>query len=164
KGPSAEATAPPNVTQHFQPTLKDNFAEPALGPGWEWPQDNEPIYRLGNSRGLELSPRPAFATNLIGAILSKRTVSGNYLATAVADISETKPGTFVGIAVIGDAANAVGLAQGDEKLMLWRVQKGVHQNVASVDAPKGEQLHLRVSATSGRLYQFAASADGQTWM
>jgi beta-xylosidase len=162
KGPSAEATAPPEVTQHFPPSLKDTFAEPALSPGWEWPQDNEPIYRLGNS-GLELSPRPAFATNLLGAILSKRTVSGNYLATAVVDISQAKAGNFVGIAVIGDAANAVGLAVGDGKLMLWRVQKGVHQKIVSVDALKGEQLHLRVSATGGRLFQFAASADGQTW-
>jgi hypothetical protein len=47
--------------------------------------------------------------------------------------------------------------------MLWRVQKGMHQKIVSLDAPKSEQMHLRVSATGGRLFQFAASADGQTW-
>jgi xylan 1,4-beta-xylosidase len=165
KGPSAQATAPPEVAQHLQACFKDNFAEPTLGPGWQWPQNNEPIYRLGTPKGgLELLPRPAFATNVLGAILSQRTVSGNYLATTVVDISDAKDGNFAGIAAIGDAANAVGLAVGDGKLMLWRVQKGVHQKIVSLDAPKSEQMHLRVSATGGRLFQFAASADGQTWM
>jgi xylan 1,4-beta-xylosidase len=164
KGPSAEATTPPETAQHLQAAFKDSFAEPTLGPGWQWPQNNEPICRLGTGKGgLELLPRPAFATNLLGAILSQRIVSGNYLATTVVDVSDAKDGTFVGLAVIGDTANSVGLAVGDGKLMLWRVQKGVHQKIASVDAPKTEQLHLRVSATGSRLFQFAASTDGQTW-
>jgi beta-xylosidase len=165
KGPSAEATASAEVAQHVPKTFKDTFAEPTLNPGWGWPQDNEPICRLGTSPkgGLELAPRPAFATNLLGAILSQRTVSGNYSATAVVDVSETKAGSFVGIAAIGDAANAVGLAVGDGKLMLWRVQRGVHEKIVSLDAPKSEQIQLRVSATGGRLFQFAASVDGQTW-
>jgi beta-xylosidase len=164
KGPSAEATTPPEVAQHLQAAFKDDFAQPTLGPGWQWPQNNEPIYRLGAAKGgLELLPRPAFATNLLGAILSQRIVSGNYLATTVADISDAKDGSFVGIAVIGDTANSVGLAVGDGKLMLWRVQKGIHQKIVSVDAPKSGQIHLRVSATGGRLFQFAASLDGQAW-
>jgi xylan 1,4-beta-xylosidase len=55
------------------------------------------------------------------------------------------------------------LAVGDGKLMLWRVQRGTHQKILSVDAPKSEQIHLRVSATGGHLFQFATSSDGQTW-
>jgi beta-xylosidase len=164
KGPSAQAKAPPDVAQHVQTAFKDNFAEPTLAPGWGWPQNNEPIYRLGASKGgLELSPRLAFGTNLLGAILSQRTVSGNYTATTVADISEVKAESFVGIAAIGDAANAIGLAAGDGKLTLWRVQKGVHQEIARVATPKTEQIHLRVSARDGHVFQFAASADGQQW-
>ena len=164
KGPSAEAMSPPEAAQHAGGAFTDDFAGQALSPGWEWPQDNEPIYQVGTPKGgLELSPRPAFATNLLGAILSQRTTSGNYLATAVADIAEAKAGSFVGIAVIGDAANAIGLAVAEGKLMLWRVQKGVHQKIVSADAPKSEKIHLRVSATGGRSFQFSASADGQTW-
>jgi hypothetical protein len=164
KGPSVEATAPLEVAQHIQKAFKDTFADATLNPGWGWPQNNEPIFRLGGPKGgLELSPRPAFATNLLGAILSQRTVSGNYVAATVVDLSDPKPENFVGIAVIGDAANAVGLAVGDGKLMLWRVQKGVHQRIVSVDAPKSEQLHLRVSATGGHVFQFATSENGLTW-
>jgi xylan 1,4-beta-xylosidase len=164
KGPSAEATAPPEVAQHIQKAFKDTFADATLNPGWEWPQNNEPVYRFGGPKGgLELSARPAFATNLLGAILSERTVSGNYVATTIVDLSDPKPESFVGIAIIGDAANAVGLAVGDGKLILWRVQKGVHQRIVTVDAPKSEQLHLRVSATGGHAFQFTASTDGQSW-
>jgi beta-xylosidase len=164
KGPSAEAKAPPEVAQHNRPSVAENFSDTSLSPGWSWPQNNEPIYRVGvPGVGLELRPQPAFATNLLGAILSQRTVSGNYIATTVADVSELKAGSFVGIAAIGDAANAVGLAVGDGKLMLWRVQKGVHEKIVSVDVPKSQQVHLRVSAKDGHVFQFAASADGQQW-
>jgi len=164
KGPSAQAQAPPEAAQHSQAIFNDNFMEGSLGAGWDWPQNSEPVYKLATTRGgLELSPQPAFATNLLGAILTQRTVSGNYTATTVADISEEKAGIFVGIAAIGDAANAVGLAVGDGKLMLWRVQKGVHQRIVSIDAPKSEQIHLRLSAKDGHVFQFAASADGQQW-
>jgi xylan 1,4-beta-xylosidase len=166
KGPSAQATAPPEVVQHDQHAFKDTFADATLNPSWGWPQNNEPIIRLGTSPkgGLELSPRPAFATNLLGAILSQRTVSGNYLATTVIEMSDAKPGSFVGIATIGDAANAVGLALGDGELMLWRVQRGTHDKIVSLDAPKSEQIHLRVSVTGGHLFQFAASTDGEKWI
>src|SRR5437667_281004 len=111
---------------------------PAYGDGitaWACEQEHNPISRIGTAPkgGLELAQRPAFATNLLGAILSQRTVSGDYLATAVVDLSDPKPGSFVGIAAIGDTANAIGLTVGDGKLMLWRVQKGVHQKIISVD-------------------------------
>lgn len=164
KGPSAEAITPPETAQHVQLSVKDNFAEATLAPSWGWPQNNEPVYKLGTGKGgLELSPRPAFATNLLGAILSQRTISGDYAATTVVDISDVQVGTYVGIAAIGDAANAVGLAMGDGKLVLWRVQKGVHQKITSVDAPKLDQIHLRVSARAGHIFHFAFSTDGQQW-
>src|ERR1051325_8108487 len=161
KGPSAQAIAPPEVAQHGRTGFADSFRGPTLDPSWGWPQNNEPICKLGT--GLELSPRPAFATNLLGALLSRRTTSGNYTATIVADISELKSGVYVGLAVIGDAANAVGLALGDGKLMLWRAQKGVHQTIASADAPKSEQIHLQLTAKGGHIFQFAASEDGKKW-
>src|ERR1051326_470895 len=164
KGPSAQANLPFDMAQHRHTLFEDHFAEPDLDASWQWPQENEPIHRLPEAgSGLDLSPRPAFATNLLGAIISQRTISGDYAATAVADVSDQKPGTFVGIAVIGDEANAVGLAIGDKKLMLWQERKGVHQRIASVEAPKPGQIHLRVSAKDGHIFQFSASDDGQKW-
>ncbi len=164
KGPSAQANAPFDMSQHRQTAFEDHFAGPNLDASWQWPQENEPIYRLAETGpGLNLSPRPAFATNLLGAIISQRTVSGNYTATAVADISDEKPGAVVGIAVVGDEANAVGLAIGDKKLMLWRVQRGIHQRIVSVDAPRPGQIHFRVSAKDGHIFQFSTSEDGQKW-
>jgi beta-xylosidase len=164
KGPSSQARLPLAMAQHRQTIFEDRFIEPTLGATWAWPEDNEPICQTAAARGgLELSPRPAFATNLLGAMISQRTVSGNYTATTVTDVSDEQAGAFVGIAVIGDAANAIGLAVGDGKLMLWRVQKGVHQRITSAEAPKPGQIHLRVSARDGHIFQFAASEDGQNW-
>lgn len=165
KGPSAQANLPLDMMrQHQQPLFEDHFAGPTLDASWDWPQENEPICQLAAAgNGLDLSPRPPFATNLLAAIISQRTISGNYTADAVADVTDEKPGAFVGLAVIGDEANAVGLAVGDKRLILWRVQKGVHQRMANVDAPKQGRIHLRVSAKDGHIFQFAASEDGQKW-
>lgn len=163
-GPSPIGNAPDNAVQHRRFVFDDHFSSATLGPGWQWPQDNEPSCRMTGQGGLDLSPRPAFATSLLGAIISQRTVSGDYSATTVIDISDAKPGSFVGIAAIGDVENAIGLAVGEGKLMLWRVQKGLHQRIVSVDSPKSEKIHLRFSARDGHVFQFAASEDGQKWM
>jgi hypothetical protein len=48
-------------------------------------------------------------------------------------------------------------------LVLWRRDKGKEQILAEVAAPTGPKLHLRLQASNGHLFRFAASADNQTW-
>jgi beta-xylosidase len=165
RGPSTRAASPLGKTQRRQLNFVDEFSKPALLPGWQWPQNNEPAWqvRIGKGHHLELSPRSVSATNLLGAILARSTTTGDYTATAVVGVSESKASGFAGIAAIGDAANAMGLAVGDGKIVLWHRDNSRHQELASVAAPAGSRVHLRLVASQGHVFHFASSPDGVKW-
>ena len=165
-GPSSNAPSPFGAHPNRRLDFEDSFTGPALRPGWQWPQDSEPVYHLesGATGRLALSPPADSATNLLGATLAVATTGGDYTAETVIERSSLKTNSFAGIAVIGDLANAIGLAVGDSKLVFWRRDKGKHQKLAEVDAPKSARLHLRLSAEKGQIFHFAASRDGRTWI
>jgi xylan 1,4-beta-xylosidase len=169
-GPGIAAPSPLGAIQQRSPgagarvDFLDDFAGGQLRPGWQWPQDNEPDSKsvAGKEGGLILSPEVNVATNLLGAILARSTTRGDYEAAAI--LHRPKPGVFAGIAAIGDIANATGLAVRDEKLVLWRRDKGTQKILSEIAAPEGPKLHLRLRATDGHLFRFEASANGENWV
>jgi len=165
QGPSSTAASPFASQQKQRLDFDDTFAGPALRPGWQWPQDNEPLCRFekGKRGRLLLSPQPAFANDILGATVAVATLGGDYLAETVLEISSSNSNSVAGIAAVGDLANAVGLAVAGDKLVLWRRDKGHHQELAKVDAPRGTVLHLRLSVENGHVFHFAASSDGKKW-
>jgi hypothetical protein len=97
-------------------------------------------------------------------MLAIATTLGDYLAETVVDTSDLAPGSFAGIAAIGDPANAIGLAVNEGKLVLWRRdKKQQNQNLAETPLPKAARTHLRVSAKDGRTFHFTYSPDGKNW-
>jgi hypothetical protein len=78
-------------------------------------------------------------------------------------LSKPQPGVAAGIAVVGDAANATGLALGNGKLLLWRREKGDQKIVVEVDAGEAGRQRLKVTATGGNRFRFSASPDGKHW-
>src|SRR5882672_7999004 len=123
KGPSTVASSPFGAAQQqvrgaAAPfNFLDEFNEPQLRPGWQWPQENEPGYKLvsGKDGALILTPTAGSGTNLLGAVLARSTTSGDYEASTT--VHQLEPGFFAGIAAIGDVANATGLALHDGKLV-----------------------------------------------
>ncbi|HUR47356.1 MAG TPA: family 43 glycosylhydrolase, partial [Candidatus Saccharimonadales bacterium] len=167
KGPSQLATSPFGAQQKkLELSFSDNFSSNALKPGWQWPQDNEPRFHIETQDGgaLILSPRPERSKDLLGAVLARSTTTGDYTATATLNVSRQKPSILAGLSAFGDSANAMGAGYKDNKLVLWRRDKGQHKQLAELEAPKGDKIHLRLSTRQGHSFQFAASADGQTWI
>jgi beta-xylosidase len=165
KGPSATSSSPYGLAQHRSVNFEDEFTGPALRAGWQWPQNNEPVYRIdsGQKGTLVLSPKPEVAKDLIGAILARSTTTGDYTALTEIDRTDLKSDAFAGIAAIGDTENAMGLAASDTRLLLWHRDKGQFQKLAEAPVPITPHLHLRLIAAQGHLFHFAASADGKTW-
>ena len=168
-GPSVVAESPFGAPQNQTPAqigqtgFVDEFDESALKPGWQWPQDNEPVYQLASNDGGQvlLAPRPELATNLIGAIFARSTTTGDYEAIAVLKV----PGQgAAGIAAIGDQANATGLCVRDGKLVLWRRDKGNHKSLAEVEAPHDGKVQLRLQAAEGHIFRFSAKAGTEDWI
>ena len=161
RGPSSRAQSPARGSAPPPLEFKDDFTGPSLAPGWQWPQENEPRFRTARPDGLTLAAQPAFATNLLGAVLARSTWNADYICST--ELTSLAPASAAGIAVIGDPANALALLAGNGKLTLWRIHQGRPQKVIETDLSKTTPLHLRASATQARTFRFETAADGKNW-
>jgi hypothetical protein len=100
--------------------------------------------------------------NPADTIVARPALTRNYTAT-VRLARPSGPGTLAGLSIYGDAGNAIGLSLSGTRAILWRREKGSQKTVATVDAPAVQVVDLRVTATDGSRFQFAMSADGETW-
>jgi len=164
RGPSAKSPSPFRAPQKKREALSfyDHFIGDKLNPGWQWPQDKEPDYKVSVSH-LVLSGHPGHPTNELAAVLARSTLTGDYKSTAEIEAGQLQPGVSAGLAVIGDGHNALGLAVGDGKLTVWSREKGGLKVHLQADAPKSEKVFLRVTAVNGVDFHFESSPDGSTW-
>jgi beta-xylosidase len=166
KGPSRERSAP--ATGAPSPILDgfiDDFNSPSLDAGWQWPQGNEPVMRIETegSAHLRLAPNASHASDLAGAVLARPTTSGDYEATVVIDTRAMKRGAHAGVAAYQGNRDALGIAVGDGKIIVWLREGKGQKTVASASAPASPIVHLRLTASDGYLFRFAFSSDGRDW-
>jgi beta-xylosidase len=164
-GPSSVAPAPlglgPNAgaSEFF-----DGFVSPALGPEWQWPMNQPPSARVEVERGGHLLLAPAVpkgADEYAGAIVARRTTSGDYTATALVDARGTAG--RAGLSAYGWRDGALGVSAGGGKIVVWRREGERVRRVAVAAAPASEVLYLRMTAEGGERYRFAFSANGRAW-
>jgi len=167
KGPSGRALAPLGVAERNEEyQFFDDFNSPRLAPGWQWPQSNEPVWRVetAGQGWLTLTPSSGQGGNVVGAVAAHFTTVGDYVATTVVETRALKPGALAGLSAFGDNDNALGVGVGrDGRAVLWRREKNEHRTMATVDAPNTSSIHLRMTARGGHRFQFALSGDGKTW-
>jgi len=164
--PSGHAQSPHGIeAQNAEFLFTDDFNSPGLTPGWQWPQANQPSAGLNPVRNgwLSLAPANAHALDVAGAVMARATTAADYVVTTVADTRGMKPGALAGLAAFGDGYNALGIAAGDGKIIVWRRENGLHKTVAIVPAPNAPLVHLRMIASGGYRFRFAVSADGREW-
>jgi beta-xylosidase len=143
----------------------DDFTAPYLTPGWHWPQGNEPSTHIKPARKgwLALSSSSARADDVIGAIVARSTTVGDYEATTVADTRGMKRGALAGLAAYGNGENALGIAVGDGKVVLWRRENNEHKIIAVSNAPRSRLVHLRMTAIGGHRFHFFFARNGRSW-
>ena len=166
KGPSSSAPSPFGMTQRkAEYSFFDDFTGEHLGPGWQWPHGNEPSIRLDAANGgqLVLAPASEHAGDPIGAVVARSTTSGDYEATTVIDTRGLKLGAFAGLSAFGDPANALGVAIGEGRAVVWQREKNQHKTVAEMNDVIWPSVYLRLTARGGNRFQFAVSSDGRNW-
>jgi beta-xylosidase len=162
-GPSVHAISPLGTVQNLAGgSFTDNFHGKSLDSGWQWPQQLEPKYHLANGE-LYLSPNGR-GTNFVAAVLARSTTAADYVATAAVNASALKPGAAAGISAVGNVENALGLVLLDGKIIVWRRDNGETRELWKQPLPKAEKVFLRLTATKGYHFQFAASPDGENWI
>src|SRR5947207_979711 len=147
KGPSAVAPSPLGITQtQKEYSFFDDFTSEHLGPRWQWPQGNQPSIRLDRANGgqLVLAPTGEHASDPIGAVLAWPTTSGGYEATTVIDAHGLKLGALAGLSAFGDPGNALGVAVGEGKALVWRREKNQQKSVAEMAGVIWPSVYLRL--------------------
>jgi xylan 1,4-beta-xylosidase len=166
KGPSHRAVSPHGAVQRkTELAFHDEFTSEKLRPGWQWPQADRPVYQLDSANGgqLILGPKTEAAQDITALVLARSSTTGDYVATTSVDLAPLGTKGFAGLSAFGDRANAIGVAVGTGKVVLWRRERGKQENLAEISAPPGEKIHLQLAAQSGHRFRFAASADGRVW-
>ncbi|HVG33389.1 MAG TPA: family 43 glycosylhydrolase [Pyrinomonadaceae bacterium] len=168
RGPSNSAASPFGVKdQALEYAFFDEFKSASLLPGWQWPVANEPEVSLeSRDEGLlVLAPSSANQSKIemLSAVLARSTTVGDYVATTRINTKRMQPRSTGGLSAYGDHENALGLAVVDNRVTLWRLEKGNVQTVTEVNAPNAGYLFLRMTARDGHLYRFAFSKDNRTW-
>lgn len=143
----------------------DDFDNPTLKPGWQWPQANEPVMRIETERGgrLFLSPASGQAKDPISAVLSQPTTGADYVATTLIDLSMMKQGSLAGLSAYNGRNDALGVMAGGGKILIYKREAKRHQIVTTINAPAAQLLHFRMKVTDGYNYRFAYSIDGRDW-
>ena len=173
RGPSNNSS-PTDVTAQRRMTsrLVDEFSGPALDPAWQWPWDQPVMPSVERDRGGWLQLRTGTARH---AIAARPTLAGSYVATTVVDAASVTAGARAGLAAFGNRDNLLAITvehpagAGQQRtphqlqVTVWRTQKGQASTLATDTVETRGMVHLRLEATDRTRFQFAVSADGQTW-
>jgi xylan 1,4-beta-xylosidase len=161
QGPGARPPVAASVRVN-RDSFFDDFDGTALKPGWQWPQNNEPLIRVERG-GLWLSAASGQSTDPISAVLSQPSTSADYTATTLIDLSASVKGALSGLSAYNGREDALGVLAGDGKVLIYRREAKKHQILTTVNAPAAPLLYLRMKVTGGSDYRFAYSVDGREW-
>jgi hypothetical protein len=155
---------PAPATGAASTAFTDNFA--SLAPEWEYSNRRPPGIQTGN--GLRLRAHPANKRRLDGGVLARRTGTVNYTATATIDgasfggSQRLEGGTHAGIASYRSGFEAIGVAVGNRRAVVWQRRKGRYRERSVVLLPGTSVEHVRMVARGNR-FLFQVSSDGVTW-
>ncbi|HEX8474677.1 MAG TPA: family 43 glycosylhydrolase [Pyrinomonadaceae bacterium] len=167
RGASTTAASPFKVVeQPDETTFYDGFSKPELSAVWQWPMMHRQSARIDvlSEGHLLLAPlASAPPDEWTGAVLARRTTSGDYTATTLVDMKGMTTGVRAGLAAYSWRDAAVGVAVGSGKVSVWRREGRSQQRLATANAPAAQSVYLRMIATDGERYRFAFSDNGRDW-
>jgi len=135
-----------------EPTFTDNFSEPSLDAGWQWPVRRAPRWTIGQGAlTLEASDdnRPVF--------VARRLVAPNYDATVGV-------GGTGGLGIIGGAHSMLVLSQRADRLEIWRLSDAGRQVLWQFEVAKSSIVWLRAVSADLSNTSFSYSLDHKHWM
>jgi xylan 1,4-beta-xylosidase len=156
--PSINSGNGPGIGSIRKTNFVDEF-ERALAPGWQWPVNNRPLYRINKRSGSIVLT----VTKGAEAVLARSTHSGNYTATTVLDPSSAGQKVRLGLAAYGDAGNNLSIAYESGNLLLLQKRDREERVLQKESIQRSSSLWLRIQAEEGHKFQFSYSSDGKLW-
>jgi beta-xylosidase len=146
-GPSGSA-ANPNTTQ---PPFTDNFSEPNLDAGWQWPVRRAPHWKFGEgvlTLGAPTDDTPIF--------IARSLLAPTY--TAVVGVTDTG-----GLGIIGGSHSLIVLNRQRDHLELWQLSDQGREMLWQSDIPRASTVWLRASSIDPSKTSFSYSLDNEHW-
>jgi beta-xylosidase len=161
RSPAITAKVPAGKNKPDVLDVQDEFTASTLAPSWQWSVEQTPTFTLQTGKGGSLI-LPA-SPDQIGTLVGQRIKTAAYTASAALFQRALSAGTMAGLAAIGDPANAIGIAVGNDEVRLWEMKANKMKVLASVKAPKTEKIYFQVITRDAESLQFAWSPDGKEW-
>ena len=134
----------------------DKFSGNTLAADWQWSVFDS-IDAKQQSGRLHLAALPSAS----GAFIGRKTLKGNYTATAKLRPRYTT--SIAGVSAIGDAKNTLSLLYNGSQVMLVQLKDGKETVVAQQPVATGSTLYLQMKAVNGRLFDFFVSRNGRSY-
>ena len=158
--PRATGTSPFGKQQAASPAdFVDSFDGSKQDLSWQWDLKYPPVAKISDG-ALHLGVSDTPDASLAGTFFGVRVQQGDYTLTATIDPSGPAQ---EGIAIYGEAKNALALRIEDKELVVSKVEKGQAAKLATVPLPEGENLQLRMTVREGYKFRFSTSTDGKEW-
>ena len=136
--------------------FSDEFEGSSLNPEWKWPVGHAPEFLVSGGMLTLVAP-----PNDKETFIARSPLSAAYTAV----VSVLPDGTASGgIAIIGNARNAVGLSRRADQLEVWRIDKSGRHIVWSGKASGDQLVWLRVTTSEREEAEFSFSTDRKAWL
>lgn len=168
RGASSSGRSPHGVAeQPDEVEFYDGFNRPELNAIWQWPMKHRQSARIEmQAEGqLVLTPlsKVLVPDDWTGAVLARRTTSGDYTATTLVETRHMSASNAAGLAAYSWRDAAVGISVGSGRVFVWRREGEKRQTLATADAPGAKSVFLRMTASDGEQYRFAFGDNGRDW-
>lgn len=169
RGPSSLGESPLGVAETEDDVeFFDDFNAPQLKLEWQWPMFNQQQANVDTGAGqLILTPLADGSSSpkdeLTGAVVARRTTSGDFTATTRVDGRSLRAGARAGLSLYSWRWGAAGISFGDGRVFTWRREGKDQKTLAQSDALRSTTVYLRATARGGDTYRFAFSTDGKQW-
>ena len=170
RGPSSLKQSPLNVAETEDDVeFFDEFRASRFNLEWQWPMFNQQRASTDARAGhLLLAPLASGSATprdeLAGAVLARRTTSGDYTATARVSALGLKAGARAGLSIYSWRLGAAGISFGNRGVFVWRRENQDQRTLAQSDLPASAPfVYLRMTARGGQTYRFAFSTNGRQW-
>jgi xylan 1,4-beta-xylosidase len=158
-GPSATATSTLAAGQRAPQAIADDFAGRGLPPGWHWPFDRRPAYRVGRGLTLPVGPGDQMST-----FAARQSPYRSFVATTAVRRDRLRPLSTASLAISRGAGDrAVGIGISTTGVTVWRRDEGRRGLLTSMQLPPAAIVQVRFVVPGDGTVVPQLSLDGATW-
>jgi GH43 family beta-xylosidase len=158
-GPSATARSAQASGQRGPTTIADDFAGRRLPPGWHWPFDRRPDFRVGRGFALRVAPGDQMAT-----FAARPSPYSAFVVTTVVQRDRQRPMSTASLALSRASGDrAVGIGVSTSGVTVWRRDDGGRAVLFAGPLPPSPAVALRWVVAGDGTARPQTSPDGTVW-